>query len=428
MIKKLQYRFILITMACIGFIFILILLALNISMSVSSQKRGYDVLMQYVSRMEYKADFSYTEHDNSSESISSPDRNAQAPETLPPFFKDNFKHNDWFNDMRIFSIVFDSTGQITDISTGENPNLTEDALTSMADTILKKEKEKGTISGYLYLCVPSETKTAIYFLDYTPEQIMSFQLLHVCLWVGLGGMLVIFILVIFLSRWVSKPVKLAFDNQKQFIADASHELKTPLTIITTNAELLRNSLPDNRWLNYILEQSGRMKELINSLLELARLDTGNERQIFHTFDISKAVRNAALSFESLAYEYEKKYTMEIEEHLSFCGNEEQIKQLVTILLDNAFKYSGEQGIISLSLSRHGDKKQLVVHNTGNGINEKEQKHIFERFYRSDASRSRESGGYGLGLSIAQSIVKIHKGQIRVKSDGKSYAEFSVLLP
>ena len=134
---------------------------------------------------------------------------------------------------------------------------------------------------------------------------MSMQLWRICLWVGLAGMMIILIPVIFLSQWIAKPVQLTFDRQKQFIADASHELKTPLTIITTNAEVLENTLPDNKWLNYILEQSSRMKLLINSLLDLARLDSGTKKNAFQSFDLSKAVRKTALSFESLAYEYEK---------------------------------------------------------------------------------------------------------------------------
>ncbi len=249
-----------------------------------------------------------------------------------------------------------------------------------------------------------------------------------CLWVGLAGMLIILIPVIFLSRWIAKPVQLAFDKQKQFIADASHELKTPLTIITTNAEVLENTLPDNKWLHYILEQSKRMKVLIDNLLDLARLDSGNEKAFFQSFDLSKTVRKAALSFESLAYEYEKNYIWEIADGLSLYGNEENIKQLVTILLDNAFKYSNAKGCIAISLTQSAEKKQLLVHNTGKGIDIKDQKHIFERFYRIDSSRSRQSGGYGLGLSIAESIVKNHKGQISVKSDGKSYTDFCILLP
>ena len=413
MIKKLQRRFILLTISCIGFIFLLILLILNISMTVASQKRGFDLLSEYV-RSETAAGLHAGDND--------------IPDEIPPSFRAGHPPNDWLNDMRIFSILYDSSGEVSEISTKGNPNLTESSLLALADTVLKNPKDRGSISGYLYLSVPSGEGVSVYFLDYGPEREMSMQLWRVCLWVGLAGMLIILIPVIFLSRWIAKPVQLAFDRQKQFIADASHELKTPLTIITANAEVLESTLPDNKWLNYILEQSRRMKILINSLLDLARLDSGNEKNAFRSFDLSKTVRKTAFSFESLAYEYEKKYSWDIADGLSIYGNEENIKQLVTILLDNAFKYSDANGCITISLTRSADKKQLFVHNTGKGIDIKDQKHIFERFYRVDSSRSRQSGGYGLGLSIAESIVKNHKGQISVKSDGKSYTDFCILLP
>lgn len=330
--------------------------------------------------------------------------------------------------MRIFSVSYDETGNLTNISTGGNPNLTEEGLKSIADRILEKPKEKGRISGYLYLYEKEAGNISIYFLDYTPENSMSTRLTRVCLGVGLAGMLVIFILVVFLSKWVTKPVKLAFDKQKQFIADASHELKTPLTIITANAEVLQGNIPDNKWLGYILEQSNRMKHLINNLLDLAKLDAYSEKQNFTSVDLSKTVKNAALSFESLAYEYGKQYQMEIEDNLWVSGCESQLKQLTVILLDNAFKYSDEHGTVKITLSSHGEKKQLLVYNTGKGIATKDQKRIFERFYRSDSSRSRQSGGYGLGLSIAQSVLASHKGNIQVKSDGTTYTEFIILLP
>lgn len=413
MIKKLQHRFILLTMSCIGFIFLLILLILNISMTATSQKRGFDLL---------------SEHIRNQNSFKTHTRDNFTPDEHPPAFKTGHRTNDWFNDMRIFSILYNSDGEIREISTKNNPNLSESSLLALADTILQNPKEKGEISDYLYLYIPSEEGVSIYFLDYGPEREMSMQLWRMCLWVGLAGMMIILIPVIFLSRWIAKPVQLAFDKQKQFIADASHELKTPLTIITTNAEVLENTLPDNKWLHYILEQSKRMKVLINNLLDLARLDSGNEKAFFQSFDLSKTVRKAALSFESLAYEYEKNYIWEIADGLSLYGNEENIKQLVTILLDNAFKYSNAKGYIAISLTQSAEKKQLLIHNTGKGIDIKDQKRIFERFYRIDSSRSRQSGGYGLGLSIAESIVKNHKGQISVKSDGKSYTDFCILLP
>ncbi|MBQ8596794.1 MAG: GHKL domain-containing protein [Lachnospiraceae bacterium] len=437
MIQKLQHRFILITMACIGFIFVLILLALNLFMTISNYRQGYSMLEEFAERQASEEFFRPAEQPLSREEVPTPEKNAELYPTEKEPSKDFSGRNNfhpglqriqWFNDMRIFSVFYDKTGNLLNISTGGNPNLTEDDLKSIATRILEKPKEKGRISGYLYLYKQTEEQTAIYFLDYTPENSMSTRLIQVCFWIGLGGMLVIFILVVFLSRWVTGPVRSAFDKQKQFIADASHELKTPLTIITANAEVLQGSMPDNKWLGYILDQSNRMKHLINNLLDLAKLDAYSEQQDFALMDLSKTVRNTALSFESLAYEYGKKYTMEIADDLVMLGNEGQIKQLITILLDNAFKYSDEQGHITVSLSHHGEKKQLLVHNTGKGIAAKDQKRIFERFYRSDSSRSRQFGGYGLGLSIAQSIVKAHKGHISVKSDGNTYTEFTILLP
>ena len=384
MIKKLQHRFILITMSCIGFIFLLVLLILNFSMTAASRNRGFHLLAEHIQK----------------KNTSKPHAGRHLPpDETPPGFIEGHRPNDWFNDMRIFSVTYNSSGEVSEVSTNNNPNLSESSLLSLADAILKKPKDKGIISGYLYLYIPSEEGISIYFLDYAPEREMSMQLWSICLWVGLAGMLIILIPVIFLSRWIAKPVQLAFDRQKQFIADASHELKTPLTIITTNAEVLENTLPDNKWLNYILEQSGRMK-----------------------------IRKTALSFESLAYEHEKKYVQDIANGLSFYGNEENIKQLVTILLDNAFKYSDINGRITITLTQSAEKKRLLVHNTGKGIDIKDQKHIFERFYRIDNSRSRQSGGYGLGLAIAQSIVEKHNGHIGVKSDGQNFTEFWVLLP
>lgn len=447
MIKKLQHRFILITMACIGFIFALILLALNIFMTISNDRQGYAMLQEYAQRQ--SADITPAPEDtpplenmsaeeerpssqnepNDTVPFEKPDPNQPGDDLPEPDdFRPGLQKIQWFNDMRIFSVSYDFSGNLLHVSTGNNPNLTEDDLIELTDRILVKPKEKGRISGYLYLYEKTDETSSVYLLDYTPENSISSRLTLLCLWVGLFGMLFIFILVIFLSKWVTKPVQLAFDRQKQFIADASHELKTPLTIITANAEVLQSSLPDNKWLGYILEQSNRMKLLINNLLDLAKLDSFSEKQNFTPIDLSKTIRNAALSFESLAYEYNKQYSMNIDDNLSILGNESQIKQLITILLDNAFKYSDEHGCITVSLTSCGEKKQLLVRNTGKGISTKDQKRIFERFYRSDSSRSRGSGGYGLGLSIAQSIVKSHKGHISVKSDGNTYTEFTILLP
>ena len=432
MIKKLQHRFIMVTMAGIGLIFIFVLLALNVSVDYSARQQGYIQLFQYEQQMlsdkEYPVIFP-------PQPDSAPDFEKSEPSDIKSFAENKNSLSGkpqpglhWFNHMRISYIIYDSLGNIKDISTGENPEMTENLLTNMASEILSKNKEKGSISGYLYLCRLHNDNTYLFFMDYSPEKDMSMRLFEICLFAGLFGILVLFVLVIILSKWVSRPVQVAFDKQRQFIADASHELKTPLTIISTNAEVLENSLPDNKWLSHIMDQSARMNILINNLLDLAKLDAYADKCDFFPFDLSRAVKNAALSFESLAYEYGKNYTMEIAENLSLNGNDAAIRQLTTILLDNAFKYSDEKGSILIRLSCNDNKKVLLVHNSGNGIPASEQKHIFERFYRIDSSRNRKFGGYGLGLAIAKSIVNIHKGQILVRSDGQSYTEFEITLP
>lgn len=427
MIKKLRYRFIFVTMACISFIFVLILCVINISMTLSSRSQGYALLYRL-----------------SGNTQNTPDRPSDRPGEDGPAGKNPAGGEDGggssrteqrighpvepvggFDAFRSFSVLYDSNNRITDIFFHENSDFTEDEIRALAIKVIDTPKERGVISRYLFLVKKEGSGTRIYFLDYSMEKALSLRLFWICLFIGLIGILFIFILVFFLSRWMILPVQTAFEKQKQFIADASHELKTPLTIITTNAEVLSASLQNNKWLNHILAQTNRMSTLIRELLELARLDSGRESQDFLEFNMSTAVKNTALSFESMAYEYGKTYEINIMDNILLAGNENGIKQLTTILLDNAFKYSDDRGKISISLSQHGDKKILTIENTGKGIAKEEQTRIFERFYRSDSSRSRESGGYGLGLSIASSIVQTHRGNIQVKSDEQSHTKFIV---
>lgn len=425
MIKKMRYQFILVTMGCISFIFVLILSVINISMTLSSRNQGYSLLERMA------------EAPNDRERSRSPENRK---ETFPSF-DDTSESNEGsgdsppaghiggFDAFRIFSVLYDTYGTVKDVFYNENSDLDSAAIEELANDIISSPHlhAKGVSSKYLYIIKETENGRQIFFLDYSLEKNISLRLFWTCLSIGLAGIFFIFILVIFLSRWIVKPVQTAFDKQKQFIADASHELKTPLTIITTNAEVLSGSLPDNKWLNHILAQTNRMGTLIKNLLELAQLDSYSVNDNFSNFDMSKAVNNSALSFESLAYEYGKRYEIDIEEGINLYGNESNIRQLTTILLDNAFKYSNAKGLISISLKQQGEKKILTVENTGIGIPKEDQKRIFERFYRSDFSRSRESGGYGLGLAIAATIVKVHKGHISVKSDEISYTRFSAVF-
>lgn len=440
MIKKLRYKFLAVTMLCIGLLFAAILLALNLSMTYSSKRHGFEML-------EAIADMPHPGASYGPKQPARGDKRGPSPTRRPDSYIDAF---------RIFSISYDKNGELLSVNYNKETGLSESDILQLGEKVWQSSntvpKERGKVqSRYLYLTRDRDTFWQIYFLDYSVEHSMTYQLFYLCLFVGLFGMAVLFAAAFFLSGWMVRPVEKAFLQQKQFIADASHELKTPLTIITANAEVLSATLSENRWLSHILEQTQRMNALIRSLLDLAKLDSAADSRntsVFTEFDLSRAVSSAALSFESLAFETHRTYRMQISENLPFFGDEQAIRQLVTILLDNAFKYSDEKGTITLSLtdakktaslpanpnglppasaSAHKTKKILTVYNTGRGIPPEEQKHIFERFYRSDSSRSRDTGGYGLGLSIAASIAHAHRAKISVQSDGESYTQITVVL-
>ena len=256
------------------------------------------------------------------------------------------------------------------------------------------------------------------FTDISAEKDMFTGLYRTCIVIGVFAFLLFFVISIFLSKWAVKPVEEAWNKQKQFIADASHELKTPLTVITTNAELIKtDDSPENKnkFTDNILVMSKQMRGLVESMLEIARLDNGHLKKEFEKFDLSDVVSDAILPFEALFFEKKQSFNSEIETAIKVNGNPEQIKRVVDILLDNANKYAKENSNVNLILKKHGRNCcRLIVCNEGEEIPDEELKNIFKRFYRGDKTRQMNNS-YGLGLSIAESIVKEHSGKIFAES-------------
>jgi len=222
-----------------------------------------------------------------------------------------------------------------------------------------------------------------------------------------------------LSKWAVKPVDLAWKQQRQFVADASHELKTPLTVIMTNTELALSPEYDEadrqKFLSGILTMTKQMKRLIEQMLELARADNSDSRKIFKKVDFSRLVTDSILTFEPVFFEKGLTLTAHVENDIKVKGDEDQLCQILDILLDNARKYSKEAGTTWVRLNRSKKGRCiLMVANEGETISPQDAKNIFKRFYRIDKARSR-TGSFGLGLSIADSIVKQHKGKIWVES-------------
>lgn len=252
-----------------------------------------------------------------------------------------------------------------------------------------------------------------------------------CILIGSAGFLLFLGISLFLARWAVKPVEIAWNQQRQFVADASHELKTPLTVIMTNAELLQaphlNCDDRDNAVSGILTMSRQMRRLVEGLLDLARIDNGSAGQSFESIDLSQLIRESVLSFEALFFERERILSEEIEDGIRVKGSREHLLQVVDILLDNAQKYSTPHSEVLVTLRNvQHNHCLLTVASIGETISEADLKKIFTRFYRVNASRSRD-GSYGLGLSIAARIAHDHKGKIWAESR-ENVNRFFVELP
>jgi signal transduction histidine kinase len=254
----------------------------------------------------------------------------------------------------------------------------------------------------------------------------------------LAALALFFLLSFWLARWALSPVEKAWDQQNRFVADASHELKTPITVILANLDILRTHKDETvqsqmRWIRNTREEAERMRELIEDLLFLAKNDASALKEQMSEIDLSDLSEDRALNFEAVAFEKGVSLESSISPGLKVTGNEGQLKQLLTILLDNAVKYADQDGHVKVLLSPCQEKNgknaaRIVVNNTGEPIPPEDLEHIFERFYRADKSRARKEGGYGLGLSIADSIVRLHRGRISCESTKKDGTTFTVTLP
>ncbi|MDQ0891820.1 two-component system sensor histidine kinase CiaH [Paenibacillus sp. V4I9] len=316
-----------------------------------------------------------------------------------------------------------------------------DMDTEFYDLAIKKAASNNSDDGqfkldgnsWAYIVQKNATGYSVVYLDVTARQNILTNLVYTFSVVGLIMLIVIYFTSRFFANRSIAPVREAFNKQKQFIADASHELKTPLAVINTNADVLLSNSEDtihnqSKWLHHIKSETERMKTLTNDLLYLTEMDDSRARMIFTNFNVSESVESVILTMEAVMFEKNISLNYEIEPNLPLHGNSEQIKQVVMILLDNAIKYTNPKGSISLTLKKRHNDIMLKVTNTGEGIPLEHLERIFDRFFRADSSRSRKHGGYGLGLAIAKSIVEQHKGKIYAKSVLNETTSFYVQFP
>ncbi len=287
----------------------------------------------------------------------------------------------------------------------------------------------GTIDIYRYYYTTDGHNSMIIFLDWQRDLARCLALAFISLFVSLITITVLAVMVYWLSKKAMKPVAASIEKQKQFITDASHELKTPLTIIAANAEVLEMCEGENEWITSIKNQTTRLSHLVKNLVELSKLNEMQDDKSRSSFNISLAFMETASNFETSAAVANKNFSYSATDDLQYYGNEAEIRQLITILCDNAIKYTDECGFIKMNLYKSGKSIILESYNTCEYIDPKTVSHLFDRFYRADSSRARDTktGGYGIGLSIAQAIVHRHKGKIKVFTSGTTGITFKITL-
>ena len=334
-----------------------------------------------------------------------------------------------FMDIIVYTVIYNENNEIVDIINHTQKNISEDQIKKTAENILKQNNKINTKVGNLYFDDYSYSfkgQNVLTIIDNQMAQKKLINLLRTSIIIFVFLEIAILILSLKITGWIIKPVIKTFNMQKQFIADASHELKTPVAVIMANADALEKEPNEVKWLNNIKSESERMNELISDLLDLAKLENGNNKEIYNEEDLSKIVEKTLLTFESLIYEDNIKLKYDIQKDIKIKCNSGQIKQLVAILIDNAIQHTEKNGEIKVSLEKKKSYIQLKVSNKGKEIPKEMQEKIFERFYRVDEARTRDTNRYGLGLAIAKNIVNNHNGKISVQCEN-GYTTFNVHL-
>ena len=330
-------------------------------------------------------------------------------------------------DSRFFTVTFDEDGTVTTVNTGWIAATDAEEAAALAQSLYAKHRESGITGTYRYRAVETDAGTMYVFLECSRELDTFYTFLTASCFAAALGLIVVTVLVVLFSRIAIRPVAESYEKQKRFITDASHELKTPLAVINAANEVTEMETGETEWTRSIAKQTERLNSLTEKLVMLSRMDEESYAPVTAKFSLSDAVAETAQSFEAVAQYKNKNYTTHIEAGVEYEGDESAIRQLMSLLIDNAMKYSDEGGSIDVSLRRTGRSAEIKVTNTVESIKKGSQDVLFERFYRADASRNSATGGHGIGLSVARAIVLAHKGKISaVSPDGKSIVFTAVL--
>ena len=412
MIYRLQKRFILIctvsVLTVIALVFGVILV-----LNISSMNRNMDMLADRVSEGGGRFPGSFGEmmpHDKK------PPRNEQNFDFITPETPFSTRH---------FTVFFDKKGMVDQTFTESIYAIDEDTAIEYAEKVMDDGEERGWISSYRYKVFSTEMGYGVVFVDGSMSRSAMMQSMTIAGIVLLGCAALVLILIFLLSKKAVKPIAESYEKQKQFVTDANHELKTPLTLILANLDIAEAELGKNEWLDDIRSEGHRMAELVNQLVTLSRMDEEGQQMNITEVSFGDLVANTVSEFEPLAKDRGKALTASIDKEITCFGDEALLHRLVGILMDNAIKYCDQGGEISVTL-RRGRRVVLTVENTYAAVGEIELNRLFDRFYRADKAR-KFTGGYGVGLSMAKAIVENHKGEITAYKKDSTHIGFKVVL-
>ena len=317
---------------------------------------------------------------------------------------------------RFFTASFDEGG-LSSLNLESLVSLTEEEAAALAQSVYASGRERGFSGEYRYRRASCDGEILLLFLNCERELSTFRGFLYASIGVSLAGTLAVFLLLLPLSGRIVRPIAESYAKQKRFITDAGHELKTPITIIRADAEVLQSELDgENEWLADIRKQTQRLAELTADLIYLSRMEEENAALQMQPLSLSELVDETAQSFQALARSKGKRFSASVAPGLQVSGDEKALAKLVSILLDNAMKYSPEGGTVELTLEQSGRSARLSVKNSTAPMEKGNADRLFERFTREDRSRSSESGGFGLGLAIAKAVTEAHRGRIRAESE------------
>lgn len=429
MLKKMQGRFIMAAMAAFATVMLVLVVGINIVnyyRTTSTQDGLAASLLEYEQRAyEHRARRNASPDENPKEHERKNSAH-QEPE-FPPISEMPGGGPEARFTTRFFAVYCDLSENIEVISRDYIYSIDEETAKAYTATVLQKGKEKGYYGDYRYHVKVDDAGSTVLFLNVTSALQFMKSLLIISLVIGFSSLLVVLILVVFFSRYAVRPYVKNIERQKRFITDAGHELKTPITSIATSADIAAMEYEGDEWISNIQKQTARLTRLVGELVALSRLDEEIPFPEKSTFSLSDVAWETAELFSVRAKAEGKIYCQNIEEQITIYGDCNSIQQMISILLDNAMKYSDVGGEIHLDIYRKRRKVCIKVSNTCDLPDTTDLDRLFDRFYRVDESRAANTGGTGIGLAMAQAIVETHGGKIKAERTDEKTICFKVIL-